>query len=239
MTKKPLIRNPAALGLLETQLSSSDLSDGPFTLPVAQAAHGFSSGNAVYFNGTSWVLAQANSALTLGVGVVSYVDANNFLLYFSGVLSGLSGLAPGDYYFVSDATPGLLTSTAPTAATSFTNPLLFALTATQGLVLPYRAAQVLTPATYATEYDFLLDNEPMYVGTNYANTWSGSVVTGEKWSIGATLLKSIAYTMSGSVVTQEVRKVFAGDGVTIVAQATITYTYSGYSVISASYVRNI
>ena len=28
--KKPLIRNPSALGMIETQLSSSDLSDGPF-----------------------------------------------------------------------------------------------------------------------------------------------------------------------------------------------------------------
>ena len=45
--------------------------------------------------------------------------------------------------------------------------------------------------------------------------------------------------MTGSTVTKEVRKIFATDGITIVAQATIVYTYSGYRVISTTYTRNI
>lgn len=109
---------------------------------VNQTSHGFTTGQAVYYTGSVWALAEANSAGTLGIGIVSFVDANNFNLYQAGLLTGLSGLTAGQYYFVSDATSGLLTSTQPTSVSSYSNPLLFALSTTTGLVLPFRPSGI-------------------------------------------------------------------------------------------------
>jgi len=109
---------------------------------IHQVSHGFSTGQAVYFTGTSWNLAKADNPDTLGIGVVSVIDANNFYVYFSGNLEGLSGLSAGDFYFVSDATAGLLQLTEPTTTGNFSNPLLFALSSTSAIVLPYRAVEI-------------------------------------------------------------------------------------------------
>ena len=137
-------------------------------------------------------------------------------------------------------TAGLLTSTPPTATTSFSNPILFALTATTGIVLPFRPSEILYPINYASEYDFLLDNEPMSPSTTYTVTWNGAYVSNEAWYVaGPTLLKNIAYTFVGGYVTQEIRQIFYSDGITVVAQSTIIYTYSGNMLSSSSYVRNI
>lgn len=207
---------------------------------ITQANHNFVTGQAVYFNGTLWVLAQANNSGTLGIGIVSYVDINNFDLYQTGLMGGLSNLAPGNYYFVSDQTAGLLTQTIPSATTSFQNPLLLAITAQTGLVLPFRPSEVMFPTNYAPNYDFLLDSEPMTPSTTYTATWNGAVITNEAWyQSGPTLLKNIAYTYTGSLLTQEVRKIFYSDGVTVVAQSTISYTYTNNVISSATYVRNI
>ena len=112
------------------------------SINVAQASHGFSTGNAVYYNGSAYVKAEANASTTLGLGVVTVTDANNFVFYMAGQITGLSGLTAGQYYFVSDATPGALTTTEPTASTSYSNPILLALSTTSGIVLPFRPSQV-------------------------------------------------------------------------------------------------
>lgn len=87
----------------------------------------------------------------------------------------------------------------------------------------------------------LLDNEPVATGTTYAVTRVGSHVTQETWTNTATLktIKTIQYTVSGNKVTQEVRTVYATDGVTIIAQATITYSYTGNTVTGDTTVRNV
>lgn len=87
----------------------------------------------------------------------------------------------------------------------------------------------------------LLDNEPVGTGVTYSVTRSGSKVTQETWSNTATTktIKTIAYTYTGNNVHQEVRTVYATDGVTIVAQATITYSYSGNTVTGDTTVRNV
>ena len=111
-------------------------------LLVTQALHGFSTGQAVYFTGSVWAKAKADAGNTLGVGVVVVIDANNFSLYLSGFIVGLSGLTAGQYYFVSDATAGLLTSTEPTTQFHFSNPLLFALSSITGIVFPFRPSEI-------------------------------------------------------------------------------------------------
>lgn len=90
-------------------------------------------------------------------------------------------------------------------------------------------------------YDFLLTNIPVGLGTNYAVTYSGGLVTLETWTRTALnkLWKSIAYTYTGSLVETEVTKVFDVDGTTILAQTTQTYSYTDGILQGSTIVRNI
>ena len=93
-------------------------------------------------------------------------------------------------------------------------------------------------------YEFLLDNEPISeTGANdatYAATYSGNSLSLEEWKRNdTTLLKSIAYTYSSGKLSSEVRKTFAADGTTILAQVTWTYSYTGNKLTSATMIRNV
>jgi len=88
----------------------------------------------------------------------------------------------------------------------------------------------------------LLDNEPVGTGITYTVTRVGSSVSQEKWAnTGSALtIKTIDYTYTSGKVTTEVRKVFSpADGTTVIAQATLTYSYSGSNVTGAVIVRNV
>jgi hypothetical protein len=99
---------------------------------IAQTAHAFTVGQPLYWNGSAYALAKADSPNTAEVqGIVTTVtDANNFVLTTTGKATGLSGLTPGEVYWLSEATAGLLTTTQPTAVGSVSKPVLVALTAT-------------------------------------------------------------------------------------------------------------
>lgn len=110
---------------------------------VTQASHGFTVGNAIYYTGSAYAKAKADADTTLALFIVSTVaDVNNFTATQAGPVTGLSGLTAGQYYFVSDATAGLLTATEPTSSTSYSNPILFATSTTTGVVIPFRPNQV-------------------------------------------------------------------------------------------------
>jgi hypothetical protein len=84
-------------------------------------AHGFSAGDALYFDGT-WKKSQANSSSTLAEGIVTEVaDADNFTAYILGghfVTVTAHGLgSAGDTLYCSEASAGALTTSAP--ATGF------------------------------------------------------------------------------------------------------------------------
>ena len=103
---------------------------------VTQSSHGLAVGDVIYNNGTNYVKAQANATGTLGLFVVSAVaDANTFTATFSGKIT-LSSLTAGEYYFVSNPTAGAYVSTEPTSG--YSNPILFALSTTEAVVLPFR-----------------------------------------------------------------------------------------------------
>lgn len=111
-------------------------------LDINQVGHGLSVGEAIYFDGSSWTLAQANAAATLATHLVYEVaDVDNFTAIQSGFMSGFVGLTPGDYYFASATTAGALVSTDPASTNPlfFSNPIVLAETATSGWVLPWRA----------------------------------------------------------------------------------------------------
>jgi microcystin-dependent protein len=108
---------------------------------VHQTAHGFHIGQAIYYDGDAklYKLAQSHQETTTGMFLVSAKkDANHFTLLQAGYISGLSGLTPGEYYYVSDKTPGELTRDEPIG---ISNPILFADSATGGFVLPYRPSE--------------------------------------------------------------------------------------------------
>lgn len=142
-------------------------SDRSVSYSVTQSSHGFSVGDVLYFNtSSSYVKAQANNENTLGIFLVSEVhDSNNFTVTLSGKISGLSSLTAGHYYYLSSTTAGELTATAPTSG--YRNPLLFALSATSGVVLSYRPDQISTDtdisitgntiSTENTDQDLILD----------------------------------------------------------------------------------
>lgn len=118
---------------------------------ITQASHGFSVGQIVYFNGTSYALARANADSTSEVlGVVTEVtDINNFKLSMTGYVSGLSGLVAGTTYYLSDTVAGALTATAPTAGPSVNKPVLVAISASTAYVLQSRG-YVIGPASVPT-----------------------------------------------------------------------------------------
>ena len=91
---------------------------------VTQASHGFPVLTGLRYNGSSWVTAQADAETTLADGVVvAVLDTNNFIIAESGYFNiPTHGKTPvGDWFFLSAASAGVLTATAPD---EFVQPLI-------------------------------------------------------------------------------------------------------------------
>lgn len=149
-------------------------------ISVAQVAHGFTVQDAIFYDNdtSSWLKAQADAIDTLGIGVVSEVtDADNFKVITDGEITGLSGLTDGEWYYVSDATAGLLTLT---ESSIYSNPLLIATSATTGVVLSLRAQDIGGSAARITRSDYDSVNlQYLYTGT----ADSGSATSSAVWRI--------------------------------------------------------
>ena len=129
-----LIENVTKLDLENLEITSEDNTDGwqggkKITLKagggleaitINQIAHGFDN-DIVYYNGTTWVKAQADNEETCGTHIAVRVDDDNFKIYSYGeiplTMTDEEGnpLVPGDYYFLSKTTAGKITGTKPTA----------------------------------------------------------------------------------------------------------------------------
>jgi len=106
-------------------------------------ANSFAVGDVVYYNGTAYAKAQANTAATAeAIGIVSKASASKFTLTELGYVTGLSTLTPGEVYFLSDSVAGGLTVNEPTTIGSVSKPMLIADSATSGYVLNYRGVMV-------------------------------------------------------------------------------------------------
>lgn len=81
---KAELRDTASLSTKEAKLITS----------VFKMAHGFTTGQAVYFDGTNWQLAKSNAVATLGIGLVFVIDANYFDVYHIGIVTGLPAATP-------------------------------------------------------------------------------------------------------------------------------------------------
>jgi len=158
------------------------ITENSTVIEVTQPSHGFSIGNALYFDGTDWQLAQSDDIETLGIGIVSKTKGTDiFIITIAGLVEGLSGLTAGEYYYVSDTTAGLLTTT---AGTNYVNPIFQALSTTTGIVLPFRADEgtgLLSGLTTQSDWDST-NLQYLYVG----NAESGSATSSAVWRISRT-----------------------------------------------------
>ena len=104
---------------------------------VDVANHGLESGNAIYFDSTTmtWVKAQADDEATLADAVVLQVLPGAFTAVQRGrVRWPEHGLTVGSVYYLDPSTAGALTTTKPTTATQFAQPILRPLDADTVLV---------------------------------------------------------------------------------------------------------
>jgi hypothetical protein len=156
------------------------------SLIVHQVAHSLSVQDAIYYDGSNWLLAKADNADTLGIGIVSsIIGPDDFVVTFSGLITGLSGLISGNYYFVSDSTSGLLDITEPINPTSYSNPLLFSLSGTDGIVLQARPSSIGSAGlvfsgdligTFSSQTVVGLENVPLDAAT-IGSPVNGQVIT--------------------------------------------------------------
>ncbi len=130
-------------------------------LVVNQPGHGFVFGNVVKCIATdTYALALADSAMDTEVAgiVIRVIDVDNFVLHFIGETDGFTGLVPATVYFLSDVTPGLLSTVEPSTPGHVSKPLLIAHSTTAGLFFNFRGMIIgsfanlpdsgVTPGTY-------------------------------------------------------------------------------------------
>ena len=93
----------------------------------------------------------------------------------------------------------------------------------------------------AATINLLLSAPGMPFASNYAVMWSGAYASTETWTNPSTShnIRTIAYTYTGSLLTQEVWKVFAADGTTITGQVTYTYTFTLNRASGGTTTRNV
>ena len=131
---------------------------GNSSITITQANVALALGQAVYFDAIQgWIPAIANSASTLGLAIVTaQLSPTTYTIYFSGDVTNLPNPYPieqggiavpdpleaGEYYYVSASIAGSLTKNEPA---TYSNPLLFGLSATEAVVLPFRPSVVSSP----------------------------------------------------------------------------------------------
>jgi tetrahydromethanopterin S-methyltransferase subunit B len=145
---------------------------------ITQTAHGFVVGNIIGFDGTAYVKAQANNSVNAeATGIVtSVINANSFTFSQSGLITGLSGLTPGEVYYLSDSVAGTLTTIEPTAVTSVSKPLLEAVSATSGYYTNFRGtpAQGQTAVIQYGENNTITSGQTIAGGSGFVNITNGS-----------------------------------------------------------------
>ena len=195
--------------IAELSALRSSSSSATATLPViTQAAHGFVTGDAVYRAGGGWAKAIATSEATLAYGIADVSSADTFVVRQTGVVT-MSGLTPATVYYLSATTAGALTATDPVSASTYSQPVGAALSATELLLLPYRPSgpwsaprfnTVSKTANYtAVAHDLVLCNTS---GGGFTVTLPSPGTAGE--TVGVKLVAGPgALTVSGTMFTNQ------------------------------------
>lgn len=161
--------------------------DGSWATPQAasilipQAGHGFTVGQALYLDGTTYTLAIANSTTAAEVvGVVAAIeDADNFYLITSGLLTTIpsppGALTPGAVGWLSDTTPGLVTETKPTTVGYVEKPVWVAATTTTAYVYQERGKIIPEAAFIPFGYVSVDANSELTSETGYITNGVGTL----------------------------------------------------------------
>jgi hypothetical protein len=231
---------------MPTRISRNDIADAD----IVDAGELSSDGNEVYKTGS--IVRITGSFLTASFsaadqGFVDFDDpaSGNDIVYISG-----SGNADG-YYQIQNIVSENILQVSGSFSGSGTSTGSWSL-----IYAPGAKAVGFDPTTFAfsssvphdmfgfakeTTYQRLLEGEPAGFGVNENLTYSGNKVTKETYTRAAdgSKIKTIDYTYTGNFVTQELRKVYAEDGIRVVAQKTLVYTYQGANAITVSSSRDI
>ena len=168
------------------------------TTEVTQSSHGLAVKDCIRHNGTNWVKAQANSAATLALGVVTAVaNANTFTVAQSGRFELSShGLTVGQWYYLSADTAGGLVTSEP----SFSQPLVYVESANHVFVYPYRPTSVMLSGQ--TPLGIFVD-EFTGNGSTAAYTLSGAPEseTNTQVFINGVYQEKATYSLSGTTLT--------------------------------------
>lgn len=165
------------------------------TFTVTQVGHTLTVGKPIRYNGTIWVLSQADSATNADVdGIVTVVAGNDFtyaIPWQEITSTAFAALTPGETYFLSADTAGVLTTTPPSAVNQVTKPVLRMLdVANTALFLGMRGAVISASSVSSAPIDWA---DPVYEATGDQLT----TVTPGLWTDASTIGGSTA-----SVLTQ-------------------------------------
>jgi hypothetical protein len=158
-----------------------------------QNSHGFTNGNILAYNGTNWVLAQANTPNNSeAIGIVEDYTANTFNLVSTGYINLYSQtLTPGSIYFVSDITAGLLSINAPTANGAVSKPICVAISTKEAIVYSMRGTLVST-------LQFVDTSTIQSISGN--KTFISNVALNGGMSVNTTVISVSAYSVQSSEV---------------------------------------
>lgn len=187
-----------AYGRITAASSGTGIADN-VGITVTQAAHGFTVGEAIYFDGAEYALAIADSTLTAEViGVVQDVlSVNEFVFISVGLLEGLSGLTPGLVGWLSDATPGLVTEDIPTTVGNITKPIWIAISATSAMVYQERGKIIPNPSFQAFGFVEATASIEMVASTGYYTNGAGTIT----YTVPASPVNGDYFVISGGTNT--------------------------------------
>lgn len=215
---------------------------------ITQASHGFSVGQVLYLNGSTYALAKADVAATAEVaGMVSRViDASTFELTICGEVSGLSSLTVGENYFLSPSSAGAITATEPTVVGQISLPVGVASSATTLLFKALRGAvvggaNVRTQIALANNATTNVQNVSAYEAGELTGWVTISATTPLRFFVRA------AFARNGAASDYNLSYQTTGDtppagfsmGITAAGVITATLpTISGYSTASINFALN-
>lgn len=181
----------------------------------SQASPALAAGNPVYFDGTTWQKAKADTNTTVAIGIISEAVHPDYKVQYGGSISldtaqwdaitgGTGGLIPGETYYTSDVIEGALTTSTP----SITNPVLYAISATDAFVVPYFNA-----AETGAGSDFVFDSFTGD-GTTADFTLAGNPADASQifaFIGGAIQRPGVDFTVTGSILSFTVAPVVGVD----------------------------
>lgn len=106
---------------------------------ITEPSHSHTAGQILTHNGTAFISAMADTAVTAEVvGVVTAVTTDTFFLTTNGLIEGLTGLTAGTVYFLSPTVAGTFTDIEPTTSGHVSKPVFVAISTDKAVLLNSR-----------------------------------------------------------------------------------------------------